>query len=230
MTVPLTAHLASLSTPRPYAAATQHAFLTAAGTGTLPFPLLSLYLSQDRIYAAHGYPRFIGQLLTRIPYSSTHALDSPEEQLHSDVVKLLAFALQNVHREVGMFGEVERKYGLNFGQWRERKATRDYTAEMARVGAFGTLEDGLVFLWAMERVSVLVCECCADLGCSLEHVIAQVYLDAWKYAKSLLVNVPDRSDGDSTLPAVRQLVENWTCPEFEQFVDDIADLVNRCVD
>ena len=60
--------------------------------------------------------------------------------------------------------------------------------------------------------------------------IPQVYLDAWKYAKSLLVNVPDHSDGDSTLPAVRQLVENWTCPEFEQFVDDIADLVNRCVD
>ena len=107
MSVPLTTHLASLSTPRPYAAATQHAFLTAAGTGTLPHPLLSLYLSQDRIYAAHGYPRFIGQLLTRIPYSSTHALDSPEEQLHSDVVKLLAFALQNVQHEIGM---VKRKY------------------------------------------------------------------------------------------------------------------------
>ncbi|KAI0703682.1 heme oxygenase-like protein [Cerioporus squamosus] len=188
MSVPLTTHLVSLSTPRPYAAATEHAFLTAAGTGTLPLPLLSLYLSQDRIYAAHGYPRFIGQLLTRIP----------------DVVKLLAFALQNVHREVGMFAEVERKYGLNFGQWRERKATRDYTAEMARVGAFGTLEDGLVFLWAMERL----------------------YLDAWKYAKSLLVNVPN-PEGDLTLPAIRQLVENWTCPEFERFVDDIADLVNR---
>ena len=110
MTVPLTTHLASLSTPRPYAAATQHAFLTATGTGTLPLPLLSLYLSQDRIYAAHGYPRFIGQLLTRIPYSSTHALDSPEEQLHSDVVKLLAFALQSVHHEVGMFGEDKREY------------------------------------------------------------------------------------------------------------------------
>ncbi|RPD75630.1 heme oxygenase-like protein [Lentinus tigrinus ALCF2SS1-7] len=204
MSVPLTTHLVSLSTPRPYAAATEHPFLTAAGTGTLPLPLLSLYLSQDRLYAAHGYPPFIGQLLTRIPYSSTHAVDSPEEKLHSDVVKVLAFALQNVHREVGMFAEVERKYGLNFAQWRERKATRDYTAEMARVGALGTLEDGLIFLWAMERV----------------------YLDAWKYAKSLLGNVPNH-EGDPTLLAIRQLVENWTCPEFEQFVDDIADLVNR---
>ncbi|RDX45188.1 heme oxygenase-like protein [Lentinus brumalis] len=204
MSVPLTTHLLSLSTPRPYAAATEHAFLTAAGTGTLPLPLLSLYLSQDHIYAAHGYPLFIGQLITRIPFSSTHALHSPEEKFHRDVLKLLAFALQNVLREVGMFAEVEREYGLNFAQWRERKATRDYTAEMARVGAFGTLEDGLVFLWAMERV----------------------YLDAWKHAKSLLVNVPDH-EGDPALPVIRQLVANWTCPEFERFVDDIADLVNH---
>lgn len=60
----------------------------------------------------------------------------------------------NVRREVGMFSEVEQKYQLpSFAGWRERKATRDYTAEMARVGALGSFEDGLVFLWAMERVS-----------------------------------------------------------------------------
>ena len=156
MSVPLTTHLASLSTPRPYAAATQHAFLTAAGTGTLPLPLLSLYLSQDRLYAAHAYPRFLGHLLTHVPYSSSHAMNSREEQLNNDIVKVLSFALVNVRREVGMFGQVEREYGLNFAQWRERKQTRDYTAEMARVGAQGSIEDGLVFLWAMERVGRLV--------------------------------------------------------------------------
>ena len=60
---------------------------------------------------------------------------------------------QDPDNEVGLFAEVERAHGLPpFAQWRERKATRDYTAEMARVGVFGTLGDGLVFLWAMERV------------------------------------------------------------------------------
>ncbi len=54
-----------------------------------------------------------------------------------------------------------------------------------------------------------------------------MYLDAWKHAKSLLVNVPDHEGDPSTLSATRQLVENWTCPEFERFVDDIADLVNQ---
>ena len=40
-----------------------------------------------------------------------------------------------------------RSTSSEVGRW-------EYTAEMARVGACGTLEDGLVFLWAMERVSV----------------------------------------------------------------------------
>ena len=160
MSVPLTTHLASLSTPRPYAAATEHAFLTAAGTGVLPPPLLSLYLSQDRLYAAHAYPRFLGHLLARVPFSSLHAPDSREEHFHAEVVGVLADALQNVRREVALFAEIEAKHALpRFAGWRERKATRDYTAEMARVGAVGSFEDGLVFLWAMERVSCGLCLC-----------------------------------------------------------------------
>ncbi|KAI0676393.1 heme oxygenase-like protein [Trametes maxima] len=203
MSASLTAHLTSLSTPRPYAAATQHAFLNAAGTGTLPLALLSLYLSQDRIYAAHAYPRFLGQLLARVPFASDDAPDSPQERLHQSLVAVLSDALVNVRREVALFGEVEETYGMRFAQWPERKATRDYTAEMARVGALGSFEDGFVFLWAMERV----------------------YLDAWNHVKSLL---PDASSGaGEALPAVRQLVENWTNPEFVQFVDTLGDLVDN---
>ncbi|KAI0763028.1 heme oxygenase-like protein [Trametes elegans] len=220
--VPLTAHLAALSTPRPYAAATEHAFLTAAGTGTLPPALLSLYLAQDRRYAAHAYPRFLGQLLARVPlplpsspapsaYSSTTtttAAAAAADGQHAARVGVLADALQNVRREVGLFGAVDGAHGLRLARWRERKATRDYAAEMARVGALGTFEDGLVFLWAMERV----------------------YLDAWTYVRSLLPNAASagvEAGSGSSLPAVRQLVENWTNPEFVKFVDTLADLVNE---
>ncbi|KAI0828613.1 heme oxygenase-like protein [Trametes gibbosa] len=208
MSVTLTAHLTSLSTARPYTAATEHPFLTAVGTGTLPPALLSLYLSQDRLYAAHAYPRFLGQLLARVPFSSTDAPDSPAERFHGDLVGVLADALQNVRREVALFGAVEheRAHALpSFAVWRERKATRDYTAEMARVGALGTFEDGLVFLWAMERI----------------------YLDAWNYVKSLLPDATVDRDAGPALLAVRQLVDNWTNPEFVKFVDTLADLVNR---
>ncbi|KAI1794433.1 heme oxygenase-like protein [Ganoderma leucocontextum] len=206
MSVALTTHLVSLSTPRPYSAATEHAFLTAAGTGVLSSALLSLYLSQDRIYAAHAYPRFLGHLLTHVPYSSLHAPDSREERFNSEVVGVLSDALVNVRREVGLFGEVERKYALpSFAEWKERKGTRDYTAEMARIGALGSFEDGLVFLWAMERV----------------------YLDAWKYVKSLVVQGEVQGEQSTVFSTVEELVKNWTSPEFEKFVDTLADLVNR---
>lgn len=148
----LTSHLYSLSTTRPYSAATEHAFLTAAGNGTLSQEHLSLYLAQDRLYAAHAYPRFIGLLLASVPFSSLHTLDSPQEQLNQRVVRLANYALSNVIREAGFFVETANKYGLNLEGWKERKQTRDYTAEMIRIGAAGKLEDSIVFLWAMERV------------------------------------------------------------------------------
>lgn len=151
-TPPLTSHLYSLSTVRPYSAATEHAFLTAAGNGTLSHAELSLYLSQDRLYAAHAYPRFIGLLLAAIPFSSLHALDSPQELLHRRVVRLADYALANVLRETQFFVDTAKKHRLDLDAWKERKQTRDYTAEMIRVGAAGRMEDAIVFLWAMERV------------------------------------------------------------------------------
>ncbi|GBE83848.1 predicted protein [Sparassis crispa] len=195
----LTTHLVSSSTPRPYSTATKHPFLVAAGHGTLPPALLALYLSQDRIYAAHAYPAFIGRLLAAVPFSSLHALNSPQERANQRIVQILSAALENVVREVKFFGETAEKWELPLEGWRERKATRDYTAEMVRVSA-GGIEDGLVFLWAMERV----------------------YLDAWKYVGSLS---PGSSSG-ATAPAVSALVANWTNLEFVGFVDDLADVVN----
>lgn len=149
----LTSYLQSLSTPRPYSAAVEHKFLKSAGLRTLSKPLLSLYLYQDRLYAAHGYPRFIGRLLAAIPYSSLHSPDSPQERFHAKVLKTLNYALTNVVREVNFFGDTARQYDLSL-VWAERKQTRDYMAEMARVGVEGSFEEMLIFLWVMERVSI----------------------------------------------------------------------------
>jgi thiaminase len=149
----LTKHLVSLhSIPRPYTAATEHPFLSAAGNGTLSDSLLALWLSQDRIYAAHAYPRFIGLLISKIPFSSSDALDSQEELKNQKILKILAFSLDNVVREAAFFRETSEKWGLDMECWKERKATRDYTAEMAKASSYSSLEDGLIFLWAMEKV------------------------------------------------------------------------------
>lgn len=144
----LTDHLLATSTSN-YTAAITHPFLIAAASHKLPTARLALYLSQDRIYAAQAYPRFIAQLISKIP------LDDPNAApLATRTLSLLVGCLTNIVREVAFFDNTARKYNLplDHAYWRERKATRDYTAEMARISTFASLEDGLVFLWAMEKV------------------------------------------------------------------------------
>ena len=60
--------------------------------------------------------------------------------------------------------------------------------------------------------------------CMLMCGVVQLYLDAWKYVKGLLAT----AEGDSpALPAVKELVENWTSPEFEVFVETLAGIVDK---
>ncbi|KAJ3736822.1 heme oxygenase-like protein [Lentinula guzmanii] len=204
----LTKHLASLSTAVPYTSATRHSFLKAAGSGTLDHSLLALWLSQDRIYAAHAYPKFIGSLISHIPFNSKDSFSSTEEELNQSILKILLFSLQNVHREADFFLKTAHKWGLNLEGWPERKGTRNYTAEMSRISNNGSIIHGLVFLWAMEKV----------------------YLDAWSFVRDSTASGPIfNTSSESVKPtnaAILSLSENWSCPEFVTFVDDLADLVD----
>ncbi|KIY66628.1 heme oxygenase-like protein [Cylindrobasidium torrendii FP15055 ss-10] len=196
----LTQHLLSLQTQTPYESATKHPFLLAAARGSLDHDTLGLYLSQDRIYAAHAYPRFIGALIASIPYSNSHPIGSPAEQQNNELLNVLVFALTNIVTEVNFFGETAKEWGLKIEGHQERKATRDYTAEMARLttGPNSSFTDALVFLWGMEKC----------------------YLDAWTGVnKSLAIDT-------ATSSALRKLSENWSCPPFVAFVDRLAKIVD----
>ncbi|KAG9313598.1 heme oxygenase-like protein [Chiua virens] len=217
----LTDHLTALTTPTPYNAAIAHPFLKSAGNLSLPAIRLALYLSQDRIYAAQAYPRFIAQLITKIP------LDDPKaDPLATRTLTLLVGCLTNIVREVAFFDTTARTYNLPLAHrdWRERKATRDYTAEMARVGALTSLEEGLVFLWAMEKVCSI-----ATVRSFARQNRSQVYLDAWS---TVYHSLPEQSiteagsQADLTAKAIRDLSYNWSNPDFVQFVQDIGVLVN----
>ncbi|KAJ6627020.1 heme oxygenase-like protein [Mycena sp. CBHHK59/15] len=200
---PLTDHLRSLSTPAPYTDAINHPFLQSAGDGTLNHDLLALWLAQDRIYAAHAYPRFIGALIAAIPFSKEDGIDSPTEALKQRILKVLTYSLENIVREVDFFSETAKRWHLDLEGWRERKGTRDYVAEMGSIVRGGRMEDGLVFLWAME----------------------QTYLDAWTFVREKRVTRAADLSPDNSSP-LTTFANNWTCSEFMKFVDDLADLVN----
>jgi hypothetical protein len=142
-----------------YARATEtHPFLLAASSKTLSHECLGLWLAQDRVYAGCGYPKFIGTLVSNIPFnSSSNGWDSPEEILNSLILRILTFCLDNIQKEVIFFKNVVEEYALA-SVGKERKATRDYLAEMRNVSTSGGMEDGLVFLWAMEKVRRLKSE------------------------------------------------------------------------
>jgi hypothetical protein len=67
------------------------------------------------------------------------------------------------------------------------------------------LGEAIVLLWAMERV----------------------FIDAWSHAKSLLSDHPLTGNESSHIKTIRELVENWSREEFEQFVDECAKQVNN---
>ncbi|KAK2461218.1 hypothetical protein APHAL10511_006745 [Amanita phalloides] len=197
----LTNHLLSLVTTTPYSDAIAHPFLESAAKGTLDPALLALWLSQDRIYAMHAYPRFIGALIANIRFCATHGVSSREELMNQRILKMLAFALECVMKEAEFFKETARKHNLPLDGWKERKGTRDYTAEMCRVAVGMGIEEGLVFLWAMEKV----------------------YLDAWTIVRKRLASVKETN---ASKQCVTPFAENWSAPQFAKFVDDLASLVN----
>jgi len=150
----LSKHLLSLHTDTPYSSAIAHPFLESAAKGTLDPALLALWLSQDRVYAMHAYPRFIGALIAKINFNSAHSVSSREDLTNLRILNMLAFALDSVINEAKFFKDTAKKNNLPLDGWKERKATRDYTAEMCRVVNTMSIEDGLVFLWAMEKVII----------------------------------------------------------------------------
>jgi thiaminase len=149
----LTAHLLSLKTTPPYSAATRHNFLTLAGRGRLPLSRLALWLAQCRVYAAHEYPRFLGALISRIPFHESDSINSVEEEFKQGILHVFVKLLDRIVLDVKSFKKTAVEFELDVHGWMIRKETRNYSAELAKVSLNSSLEEGIVFLWAMEQVS-----------------------------------------------------------------------------
>lgn len=221
------------NTSESYKRATQHSFLKKAGTLSLSNESLQRWLTQDRLYALIGYSAFLGTLIAKIP-APIAGPSSPEGILHRRRLTVLAGAMANIDREVGFFEQVAKDNGLNLatkpksnstqnevelgakGSTSEtsfvdlgllNNITRGYVDYMVSTASRGTFEEGLILLWAMEKM----------------------YLDAWTYASKHLK--PDAISSKANqqpgpAKALLDLIPNWSSPEFAQFVKDIGELVD----
>lgn len=219
----LTTHLQTLHTPL-YKTATTHPFLTHAAHGQIPKPLLSQWLSQDRLYA-QSYIRFIGALLskTRLPSHPETATASVE----SKVVDLLIDALVNIRRELGVFNDVAGGFGLDLAPsssssnggagtgddgagagFEANPITHSYIDLFMSASSPATsLLEGMIVLWATE-----IC-----------------YLRAWQYARDTSTSSTNQTGTeDADGGALRKhFIPNWTSPEFVAFVERIGEVVDE---
>ncbi|KAF7121901.1 hypothetical protein CNMCM5793_009455 [Aspergillus hiratsukae] len=235
MTTPLTTHLLNISTC-PLSNATTAPFLQQAGRGLISKPLLSQWLSQDRLYA-QSYIRFIGLLLSkiRLPPHNPDASKPRTATAEHRAMEVLIDALVNIRTELQFFEDTADEFGLDLtalpvameDEERERgecvrgedraeesyfgpnRITQAYIDMFMSAGSGAvSLLEGLVVLWATEAC----------------------YLQAWRFAASCGASRKggDNPEQDADGGALRtRFIPNWTSPEFEAFVRRIGDVVDE---
>ncbi|CAG7563825.1 unnamed protein product [Fusarium equiseti] len=200
-----------------YKKATQSEFLRLAGNGKASKDILGRWLANDRLYI-HSYCRGLGRLLGFLQYPDTvqqNVKPDPATQLLDWIVA----ALVNIRREEKFFINTAFEYGININL--ETKGGKVQSS---------TKLEGLR-RWEALYASVAPNE--KDVLPWLEAAVIywgteKCYLDAWSWAKAQL----DESDGskDADGGAVRkEFINNWTCKEFVDFVDDLGKIIDDAV-
>lgn len=210
----LTDHLLSLE-KESFKKATHHDFLSQVGSLQIKPEHLKSWLIQDRFYTG-GYIKMMGIMISKLPlyqdqreigdYNPTYSSEKAQ-----NIIKVLTFALSNVHREGLFFTDIlnrqpyeECEQSLSQKPWTSRYV--DFVKKVANESAYDSGE-ALVVLWAMEII----------------------FLNAWKYAVSIKECLkPELLGQDSVhVKTCLELMTNWTMPEFETFVVECEELVNQ---
>ncbi|OQO14949.1 hypothetical protein B0A48_00331 [Cryoendolithus antarcticus] len=208
--------------------ATQQAFLSHAGCGTLSASALQQWLTQDH-HISRGFVAFIGNLIgkVRLPVTAIS-----QQNTSYRVLDLLISTLNNVRREMTFFEATAQKFGLQIGKDDPKPVTKAYLDLFAGAsGHSASLLEGLVLLWVTEHL----------------------YRTSWHYASTFTNTIPSSTyslpsylttgPGDSANPyaqssaipsdephlaALHQsLVPNWTSPAFSKFVDACRAIVDE---
>ncbi|KAI0021513.1 heme oxygenase-like protein [Xylariomycetidae sp. FL0641] len=202
-----------------YQRATQCPFLILAGEGRLRRDQLSGWLSQDRLYA-QAYARFIGGLISRVELPVE--LKNPKGNRWTPqwrILSLLQRALGGIMMELQEFELAAAEYGLDlasreFGREGDEFAPNQTTQEYLDLfdsftaqkqgDADRTLLDGLVVLWATEKI----------------------YLDSWTYASQQTPRNADPSQDLDGGAMRKDFIPNWTSDKFKEFVEDIKECLD----
>ncbi|OBT67183.1 hypothetical protein VE03_02629 [Pseudogymnoascus sp. 23342-1-I1] len=211
----LTQHLLSDATAE-FTAATQSAFLRAAAQGRLDKETLRLWLVYDREYISH-YINGAEKFLNAIQNPKSGTSDAPEKELDQSELALVAWLTEgvaNVRREDQFFVDVAARYGIDL-------EPRTDDPESAAANAFGVLFEYVPAIREQSEPWWLQ-------GAILFWATEECYLKAWSWAKTQLNDQSPEKDADGG--ALRtEFIPNWTSPEFADFVDRLAQIIDGAV-
>lgn len=207
-----------VSDEQAYKRATQSEFLKLAGHGKASKELLGRWLANDRLYI-HSYCRGLGRLLSFLEYPDT-VQPNVDPGATTKLLDWIVAALVNIRREEKFFINTAAEYGINVNL---------ETGEDGRVDSSTKLE-------GLRRWEALYASVSPNEKEELPWLEAAViywgtekcYLDAWSWAKGQLSDDDGSNDADGG--AVRkEFINNWTCEEFVEFVDELGRIIDDAV-
>jgi thiaminase len=202
-----------------YKKATQSELLKLAANGQLSKDILGRWLANDRLYI-HSYCRGLGSLLSFLQYPD-NVRRGQEPGAETKLLDWIVGALVNIRREENFFIDTAAEYGIEINL---------ETQANGRVAESTKLEG--LRRWEALFQSVAPGE--SDVLPWLEAAVVywgteKCYLDAWSWAKAQLTVQEDPSK-DADGGAVRkEFINNWTCKEFVEFVDDLGRIIDAAV-
>ncbi|KAF1942064.1 heme oxygenase-like protein [Clathrospora elynae] len=199
--------------------ATRHPFLARAAKGSLPKPLITQWLANDRQYL-QGYLSTISNLLNLVRSTHQSALvPGVEPDIETRLIAWLESGLKNGNRELRFFQEVAEIYKIDLplsplldtvkSEGLHRYETLFASVASQQPHAFIPWLEGAILLWATEKV----------------------YYEAWSWARkqdeqSSPRNFNDDQDGGAMR---REFIPNWSNRDFLMFVEQLERIVNEGV-
>ncbi|GAB7322508.1 hypothetical protein MBLNU13_g03438t1 [Cladosporium sp. NU13] len=216
--------------PEAVNSATQQAFLSHAGCGTISAHALTQWLAQDA-HVSRAFVSFVGRLIGKMRLPDTAIT---MENTTFRTFDLLISTLNNVRREMSFFDTTASKWGLHIESEIPKPATKGFIDLLSSASSpSASLLEGLVLLWATEhcyRASWHYASTFTNSNTSSSNYSLPSYMTGGHGN----VSNPFGPDGSSSLSneahinALHQaLIPNWTSPAFSKFVDACRSIVDE---
>ncbi|TKA75085.1 hypothetical protein B0A55_05597 [Friedmanniomyces simplex] len=207
--------------------ATQKAFLSHAGCGTLSAAALNQWLAQE-IHISRALVPFVGSLIGKVRIPETSNLTSDPTYRAID---LLCSAVNNMKKELEFLESTKRKYDLRVDLEEPHPATQGFIDLLASASApQSSLLEGLVVLWATEHCFCVSFQYAGNFMSTMP-ASSSYQLPSYLNPAASNSNMYSTTEKNADTPHITALhdafIQNWTSANFVRFVSACKSIVDE---